>query len=170
MKAPKKPEIDRSIYAMPMFVTFPTSDFALAQEIYGAAGFVTLATIPGPGGAPSLLHLRRERYQDILLVPGRAGDAPRHQVSIAADGIDLNDIASAMEDLDVEVAGPRDTPWFTTDLSFTDPDGNTVTLTAPRASEYQTAAAWASEHISGDYETAEGLDNASKSAVDGKDH
>lgn len=136
-----------------MFVTFPTSDFALAQQIYGAAGFVTLATIPGPDGAPSLIHLRREQYQDILLVPRNSETPQGYRVSIDAKGVDFNVIAAKLKALKVDLSGPSDTPWFTTDLSFTDPDGNTVTLTSPRASEYQEAAEWVDERISGNFET-----------------
>jgi hypothetical protein len=136
-----------------MFVTFPTSDFALAQQIYGAAGFVTLATIPGPDGAPSLIHLRREQYQDILLVPRNSETPQGYRVSIAAKGVDFNVIAAKLKALKVDLSGPSDTPWFTTDLSFTDLDGNTVTLTSPRASEYQEAAEWVDKHISGNFET-----------------
>ena len=57
-----EPAIDRSIYVMPMFINLVVNDLAAAEKPYTASGFETLATIPGPGGEPSLVHLRRERY------------------------------------------------------------------------------------------------------------
>jgi hypothetical protein len=158
------PRIDRSIYAMPMFVTFGTSDFPLAEAIYGIAGFVPLATIPGPDGTPSLVHLRREKYQDILLVTADGEPHRGRHVSVAADGIDLAELAKRFKDKGVEHTDPTDTPWFTTDLSFTDSDGNTVTLTSPRASEYRGAASWVSEHITGDFTTDAGPGAAAEPA------
>ena len=67
--------IDRGIYVMPQFVTFEVADLAAARRWYvNGLGFVELAVLPGPEGEPALVHLRRFRYQDILLVPGRDPD------------------------------------------------------------------------------------------------
>ena len=74
-------EIDRGIYVMPQFVTFEVSDMAAARRWYAnGLGFVELAVLPGPAGDPALVHLRRFRYQDILLVPASepsSGASPR---------------------------------------------------------------------------------------------
>ncbi len=150
------PAIDRSIYPMPMFVTLVVSDLAVAGTVYAAAGFVTLATVSGPGGAPSLVHLRREKYQDILLTQGAAvrGTA---SASFAAGAIDLAEVADRIRSAGAAVTGPVDTPWFTTDLGFTDADGNTVTLTAPRMVDRAAAQAWVNDQITGDFETSEGF-------------
>lgn len=64
--------IDTEIYAMPGFVTLQVDDLARSTRWYvEGLGFVVLAEIPGPGGTPVLVHLRRHRYQDILLVARR---------------------------------------------------------------------------------------------------
>lgn len=145
------PAIDRSIYVMPMFVNLVVSDLAAAAALYASAGFVTLATIPGPGGVPSLLHLRREKYQDILMTQGAAVHGTV-SASFAAGDIDLNEIADRIRLAGGDVTGPIDTPWFTTDVTFTDADGNTTTLTAPRSADQAAAQAWASDEITGDFE------------------
>lgn len=154
MTETKGPAIDRSIYVMPMFANFAVSDFAASEALYASAGFVNLATIPGPGGVPSLVHLRREKYQDILMTqrPAFRGSA---SVSFAAGDVDLGEVAARLRSTAAEVVGPLDTPWFTTDLTFTDQDGNTVTLTAPRMVDQAAAQAWVNGQITGDFERSE---------------
>lgn len=150
------PAIDRSIYAMPMFVNFVVSDLAAAEALYAEAGFVTLATIPGPGGVPSLVHLRREKYQDVLMTQGAPARGTT-SASFAAGDVDLAGVADRLRSAGAEVAGPIDTLWFTTDVSFSDADRNTVTLTAPRAADQAQAQGWASNQISGDFEIPDGF-------------
>lgn len=154
---PKRgPAIDRSIYPMPMFVKAVVSDLSAAQALYAVAGFVTLATIPGPGGVPSLVHLRREKYQDILMTQGPP-ERGTMSASFAAGDVDLADVADRLRAAGAEVAGPVDTPWFTTDVAFTDSDGNAVTLAAPRMADQAAARAWAKNQITGDFEVPEDL-------------
>lgn len=148
------PAIDRSIYVMPMFANFVVSDFAAAETIYSAAGFVILATIPDPGGAPVLVHLRRERNQDILMTRGVASRGSV-AMSFAAGNVDLAEVAERLRSSGAEVTGPVDTPWFTTDVTFTDGDGNVVTLTAPRVADQAAAREWSSDQIMGDFEVPE---------------
>ena len=150
------PAIDRSIYPMPMFVNLVVSDLAIAEALYASAGFVTLATIPGPGGVPSLVHLRREKYQDILMTQGPAVRGTV-SASFAAAGVDLDEVADRIRSAGGDVTGPVDTPWFTTDVRFADADGNTVTLTAPRMVDQAAAQAWVSDQITGDFEVPEGF-------------
>ncbi len=145
------PAIDRSIYVMPMFVNFVVSDFTVSENIYAAAGFVTLATVPGPGGEPALVHLRRERNQDILMTQGAAVRGSV-SASFAAGKVDLGEVAERLRSSGAEVTGPVDTAWFTTDVTFTDRDGNTVTLTVPRMADQAAAREWASAQITGDFE------------------
>lgn len=149
------PAIDRSIYAMPMFVNLVVSDLEQAEAQYASAGFETLASIPGPNGVPSLVHLRREKYQDILMT---RGVAVRGSVSasFAAGDVDLEEVADRLRSSGAEVVGPLDTPWFSTDVTFTDSDGNTITMTAPRAADQAAAQAWAKDQIRGDFELPDG--------------
>ncbi|MGV8881949.1 MAG: VOC family protein [Rhodoglobus sp.] len=139
-----------------MFINLVVSDLAAAEPLYARAGFVTLATIPGPGGIPSLVHLRRARYQDILMTQGTPARGTT-SASFAAGDIDLALVADSLRSTGAEVVGPIDTLWFTTDVSFCDADGNTVTLTAPRVVDQAQSRAWASDQISGNFEVPDGF-------------
>ncbi|HLI51963.1 MAG TPA: VOC family protein, partial [Thermomicrobiaceae bacterium] len=65
-------EVDpQDIYPMPTFLTFQVPDLDEAQRYYTEVlGFRTFYTIPMPDGSPAMHHMRRNRYQDILLVKG----------------------------------------------------------------------------------------------------
>lgn len=128
------PQIDRGIYAMPMFATLPVADLERSRAWYGAFGFVELAVMPAPDGAVQLVHLRRYRHQDLLLVPA-GGEAVRNttRLSFAHAGPleDLDVVADALRGLGTgEVAGPAPTPWRAIELEARDPDGHLVVLTA----------------------------------------
>jgi catechol 2,3-dioxygenase-like lactoylglutathione lyase family enzyme len=128
------PGIDSDIYPMPSFPTFPVADLDRSRAWYEALGFVTLAVVPAPDGSPLVVHLRRMRYQDILLVPGIP--TPGQRTSFAAGDIDLGALAEAAADrierdrLDGTLRGPERTPWYALELTAVDPDGYTVVLTA----------------------------------------
>lgn len=126
------------------------------QRLYAAADFVALATIPGPDGAPSLMHLRREKHQDILVVPG-ASVSGSMTASFAAGDVDLAVVATRLRAAGADVAGPYDTPWFTTDVAFTDGDGNKIILTASRVADKRHAQEWVGSHIVGDFEVLGGI-------------
>ena len=75
--------------------------------------------------------------------------------SFVAGDVDLARVADSLRSAGAEVAGPTDTLWFTTDVSFSDADGNTVILTAPHVADQ--AQTWANDQISGDFEIPEGF-------------
>jgi predicted lactoylglutathione lyase len=147
------PIIDRTIYPMPMFATFQVRDIAAAEAFYQAVGFISLATVPGEDGSPMLVHLRRMKYQDLLLTPGEP-ERGSTTVSFAAGGQDLVELATSLraaEPKGARIEGPADTPWFTSDLTIEDPDGNRVVLTAFREAEMDRAKEWTRENIEGDF-------------------
>jgi catechol 2,3-dioxygenase-like lactoylglutathione lyase family enzyme len=128
--------IDTAIYPMPGFVTFTVTDVAASMHWYvDGLGFVLLAELPGPDGRPALVHLRRHRYQDILLVP-----APPGEVETTSRGAAECGVRAGAEDLYARAAqarrigsgtveGPARTPWNTLDLVCRDLDGYEVVLT-----------------------------------------
>jgi catechol 2,3-dioxygenase-like lactoylglutathione lyase family enzyme len=141
MTTTEAPGVDRDVYPMPAFVTFPVTDLGASTGWYEALGFVVLATLPGPGGTDALVHLRRLRYQDLLLVPGRPTPGPR--VTFAAGEEDLDQRAARVRrSPGGTVEGPVDTPWFSRDLVATDPDGYVVVLTAPRLADVAADPEW----------------------------
>ncbi len=126
------------IYPMPMFATLPVADVAAATAWYEQAlGFAVIFRAPGPGGQPSLVHLRRRKYQDLLLVPAKPGTAPNDApstmtVSFSADG-EVDALAARARGAEpvgrVAIVGPVDTPWNTRDLRVTDPGGHRLVFT-----------------------------------------
>lgn len=132
------PEIDREIYAMPMFATLPVRDLDASRAWYAALGLVELAVMPAPDGSVQLVHLRRYRYQDLLLVPaageedGATGSGARISFAHTGRVEDLEDVADALREVGGgEVAGPHATPWRAVELEARDPDGHIVVMTAP---------------------------------------
>ncbi len=127
------PVVDREIYVMPMFATLPVADLDRSRAWYATLGFVELAVMPAPDGSVQLVHLRRYRYQDLLLVPGDASVANTTRVSFSHTGVleELDELAAAVRALGGgDVTGPTTTPWRAVELEARDPDGHVVVLTA----------------------------------------
>jgi uncharacterized glyoxalase superfamily protein PhnB len=125
------------VYPMPMFLTLTLPDLEAAIGWYEAAlGFSAMFVSRGPDGRVQMAHLRRARYQDLLLVPGEAvGEPPSATLSLRADGVPAELARRAQEAAPVgcsAVDGPYDTPWNTTDVRVTDPAGHRLVLTAAR--------------------------------------
>jgi len=83
-----------------------------------------------------LVHLRRARYQDILVRQGAAG-AASNALTMAFAATDAASVDALQAR--VERSGGRnasaaaDTPWNTHELTVADPDGNLFTFTARSA-------------------------------------
>ncbi|AVT28934.1 glycosyltransferase [Plantactinospora sp. BC1] len=127
------PEVFRGIYAMPVFVTIPTSDLAASTDFWVRGfGFIELFSIPG-----QVVHLRRWAFQDVLLVPATPGaertEAPAMSVSFACVLDEIDPIVAACTELAPgSVTGPRDTPWTTRDVEVVTPERARVVFTAPK--------------------------------------
>ncbi|GGD64526.1 VOC family protein [Microbacterium murale] len=126
------PEVFRGIYAMPAFVTIPTSNLVASTDFWvRGLGFIELFSNPG-----QVVHLRRWAYQDVLLVPGPDTadmETPAMTVSFSCVLSQITEIADACADLSPgSVSGPRDTAWITRDVEVTTPEGVRVICTAPR--------------------------------------
>jgi uncharacterized glyoxalase superfamily protein PhnB len=124
------------IYPMPTFVALETVDVERLSTWYREAlGFSVVFAVPGiSGGAPSLVHLRRGKYQDVLIRAAATG-APGTAVCLQAYG-DVDEIATkaaaALAFGAARVEPPADRPWNTRDVRVIDPDGRTIVFSAPR--------------------------------------
>jgi len=90
----------------------------------------------GPPGAFTLIHLRRERYQDILLVPNqgnrRSQRATGVTIQLQAGGVGVEEIArQARAAGAVDVEGPVERPWNVQDVTLYDPDGYRLRFSEP---------------------------------------
>lgn len=127
--------LDTSIYGMPAFVTLRVADLDASVRWYTEGlGLHLLATLGRRAdGRAALVHLRRWRYQDLLLVPSDppAAIGGAVTVSFAAGQDELAGLAEqARRTGGGRVAGPAMTACGTADLSTTDPDGHILVFTA----------------------------------------
>jgi hypothetical protein len=138
------------IYPMPAFATIMVADVAAVAAWYERAlGFATVFKGPEIGGQPVLVHLRRHKYQDLLVTPSKPGaptaDAPPSlTLSFSAEG-EVDALAGRARGAEPfgrsQVVGPVDTPWNTRDLRVTDPAGHQLVFTGrnPNADPAQLA-------------------------------
>ena len=122
-------------YPMPMFVTLEVTDLSSSAEWYQQAlGFRVV--YGGPPGASTLVHLRRERYQDILLVP-TPENCPSQRgtgvtIQFQAGGVSVEAIARGARSAGaVDVEGPVERPWNVRDVTLCDPDGYRLRFSEP---------------------------------------
>lgn len=124
------------IYPMPMFAKLAVSDVAAASEWYQQAlGFVVIFQAPSVAGQPAIVHLRRRKYQDLLLVPARGAESaasPALWLNFNADG-EVDELAARARSVPgagiSSVDDPVNTPWNTRDLNVVDPAGNRLVFT-----------------------------------------
>jgi hypothetical protein len=119
------------IYPMPFFVLLVAEHPSrLASWYIGALGFATIFEIP------QLFHLRRHKYQDLLVVPAGAGRIPTTGgpfLYLDADG-ELEALAEHLQGFprtgSMAVSDPVSTPWNTCELRIVDPQGHRLVLTS----------------------------------------
>jgi len=125
------------IYPMPAFAALAVADVAATTAWYECAlGFRTVFRAPDVGGQPALVHLRRRKYQDLLLTPappGNLGAAPSSlTLSFNADG-EVDAIAERARGVEPSgqssISGPFNTAWNTRDVRVTDPAGHQLIFT-----------------------------------------
>ena len=82
--------VTTDIYPMPAFTTLVVADLDRTVDFYtNALDFVVLFTMPGG----TLVHLRRWRYQDILVRPGDAGPGAGATLGLASVAEELPALA-----------------------------------------------------------------------------
>jgi uncharacterized glyoxalase superfamily protein PhnB len=130
------------IYPMPSFPVLIVSDLEASSKFYlEALGFKHIFSMPGPGGKPSLVHLRWLKYADVLISLPRDGkEVPQPRGSGVSLSFQMLDRFEGSVDLLVEqarakgatiVSGPQDQPWNVREVTLLDPDGYRLVFTAP---------------------------------------
>jgi uncharacterized glyoxalase superfamily protein PhnB len=120
-------------YPMPMFPMLAVADIAASTRWYQEAlGFQHVFSMPGPGGAIGLVHLRFARYADLLMRAAAPADDKK------GCGITLNFAVAENIDALAErareagatfIQQPGDRPWNARDFTVADPDGFALTFT-----------------------------------------
>ena len=116
------------VYPMPMFARLEAADLAATVRWYcEILDFGVMFEMP------MMAHLRRRKYQDLLVFPGGSGQ-PAHglTLSLSADG-EVDDIwrraAAAAPVGQSRVLGePLLKPWNARELDLVDPDGRRLVL------------------------------------------
>lgn len=131
--------MDEEIYPMPSFPTLLVSDLETSSRFYQEAlGFKHVFTMPGPGGAPALAHLRWVKYADLLLARPRNGQAlppPRGQGVFLTFNLfdrfngDIESFARQAREKGAQVDGPVTQPWNVREVTVIDPDGYRLVFT-----------------------------------------
>lgn len=125
------------IYPMPVFCTLTVSNVQKSADWYvKALGFSVIFEIQDPVTKEStLVHLRRAKYQDILLKPAAATDQAKNSYGIAVTfqaWSDIDALTKLAKQQGVRVIiEPHDTAWQTRDVTFQDIDGYQITFTYP---------------------------------------
>jgi len=130
------------IYPMPFFVNLVVSDLERSSKFYQQAlGFKHIFTMPGPHGTPALVHLRWNKYADLLIsLPGDGKAVPEPRgagVSLSfqmlerfAGRVDALAGRARVSGANI-VSGPLNRPWNVRELTILDPDGYRLLFTAP---------------------------------------
>lgn len=117
------------VYPMPSFPTLTISDLNVSTRWYrDVLRFEVIFELPS-----RIVHLRRQRYQDLLLVPGPP-DFFSPIRSEVGRGVSLFFALGGPADLDAfasqaaasgaaAVEGPVNRPWNVREVVFRDPDG-----------------------------------------------
>jgi catechol 2,3-dioxygenase-like lactoylglutathione lyase family enzyme len=123
---------------MPVFITLEVKDISAATRWYQEAlGFRPVFDAPpGPDGKLTLVHLRRERYQDLLLVPTQMErtDPPREGlvINFLPGEESVSTIAErARAARSPEVDGPIERPWNAREITITDLDRYRIRFSEP---------------------------------------
>jgi catechol 2,3-dioxygenase-like lactoylglutathione lyase family enzyme len=123
------------IYPMPVFARIAATDVARTVEFFtGVLDFEAMFRGPEIGGLPTLVHVRRRKYQDVLIVPARGPVTSGDGLVVTFGAADADDIDALAERVrgasPAALDGPVDTPWNTRELTVADPDGHRITFTA----------------------------------------
>lgn len=118
-------------YPMLMFVKLPVKDIVKASNWYqDKLGFQKLYTFNDQSGSPIMVHIRRQRYQDLMLIQDEHS-------SVGSDVVinllvkDIAMIAEKIEEQSV-VSPPVQKPWQAVEMTLIDLDGHKLTLTEPK--------------------------------------
>lgn len=122
------------VYPMPMYALVEARDpRATVRWFTEVLDFGVVFTTPGAAEAPALTHLRRGKYQDVLVVPAGEPPAAGENLTLALQVGDAAEIERLAERIaaagDTSLEGPHDTPWNTREFTVRDPDGNRFRFT-----------------------------------------
>jgi uncharacterized glyoxalase superfamily protein PhnB len=128
------------VYPMPVFAEMETGDVnALAGWYQVALDFGIMFKAPDRDGQPMVIHLRRRKYQDVLIryaQPGSEAKLAGGWSLCFQAGEDVDRLAERAAAAPVtgksRVEPAEDTPWNTRQVRIVDPDGRVLVFSHPR--------------------------------------
>lgn len=123
------------IYPMPVFCTLTVKNVEESLNWYNALGFRSIFSLHDLDTKElCFAHLRRYKYQDILLIKGESDKINNgHGIAItfqAWTDIDMLTKKGRENGLCIRIE-PHNTLWNTRDVTFEDKDGYNITFTYP---------------------------------------
>lgn len=130
-----QPDPSIEIYPMPAFPQLEAGDLETSRRWYEALGFQHIFTMPGPDGAPVMVHLRWRKYADLMLVPGTSSGEQRGAGVTLYFNLEDGTIDElhqrALDAGAIVIQEPIDQPWNVRELMLADPDGYRIKFGAP---------------------------------------
>ena len=133
--------MEEEIYPMPSFPMLIVKDLQASSDFYqNALGFKHIFSMPGPGGQPTLVHLRWVKYADLLIAGPRDGTDMTGPKGLGVslnfgmfDRVDgaIDAFAGHAREHGAQVTGPISQPWNVREVTVTDPDGYKLIFTMP---------------------------------------
>ena len=117
-------------YPMPAFATLDVMNIAVSVSWYeNALGFrVIFQSPPGSAEEAMMVHLRRDKYQDLLLFSAQDGDMEKRGGGVILNFLPGDEpveviVKRASSAGSSKVEGPIDRPWNVKEITVLDPDG-----------------------------------------------
>ena len=128
---------NNTAYQINAFPKLLVRDLAYSTRWYQEIlGFELASQMPGPGGQPSLSHLRWSLHADLMLVGETSGASPRGfrgegvtLIYLLSDDSSENLAARIRASGYTQLSGPHERPWNMRELIVIDPDGYRLTFT-----------------------------------------
>lgn len=115
-------------YEMPLFFKIFTNDLEKSKKWYEEKlGFMTIYDLPDPNGTIIMSHLRREKYQDLMLL---ASDNEKQEISNIVVNLAVKNIEQIATGFSSnEMVSPlTEQPWNAKELTICTPEGLQITL------------------------------------------
>jgi catechol 2,3-dioxygenase-like lactoylglutathione lyase family enzyme len=128
VKAINRKESDRmEAYPMPMFVKMEVRDIERSVKWYkDVLEFNEVYCHRGAENQIVMVHIRGERYQDLMLIPAGSPVLPEgFTINLQWKDVDLTAKRAPESNI---MEGPADRPWNARELVLIDPDGYKLTL------------------------------------------
>lgn len=124
------------VYPMPMFITIRTPDVtATAEWFRDALGFGVMFVGPPHGDEPAMIHVRRSRYQDVLITAADDVDTrPDPSMTVTFQALTDTEVDAIAERAAShgDVHGPYHTPWNTREVTVDAPTGHRFVFSGRR--------------------------------------